>query len=302
MARNHHSVRAAIWIGLVCNILLTVLKMTVGALFHSPVLIADGVHNAGDILATLAALLSSMVSKKPADENHPYGHGKAEVIASGLIAVILALAALWIGYQSFAALFEPPLAAELSWLPLSAAVVSLLLKLALYLYTLRVGKAHKSKGALATAYDHLADVYASLAAVIGIGLGLFGVRYDIPWMLYADPAGGLIVSLLVLKLAYEMGREAVDILMEKGVAPEVIAGYERLIRELDGIRRIDRIRAREHGHYIIVDVRVGVPSHYTIQQGHDISREIKKRIMEHDPHVEEVLVHLNPWEEEESKR
>ncbi len=300
MAHKHKPALTAIWIGLICNIVLTLLKLVVGVLFNSPVLVADGIHNGGDIVATLAALVSSMVSKKPADDDHPYGHGKAEVVASALVAVILALAALWIGYHALTALFEPPRSE--SWLPLVAAVVSLILKQVLYVYTLRVGKTHKSKSALATAYDHLADVYASLAAVLGIGLALLGDRFDIPWAAYGDPVAGLIVSLLVLKLAYEMGREAVDILMEKGLNPEVIAGYERLIRELDGIRRIDRIRAREHGHYIIVDVRVGVPSHYTIQQGHDISRQIKKRIMEHDPHVEEVLVHLNPWEEDEEPK
>ena len=299
MARNHSPSVVAIWIGLVCNVLLAILKITVGLLFHSPVLVADGVNNAGDIVATLAALVSSLISKKPADADHPYGHGKAEVVAAGLVAVLLALAAFWIGYQSLTAFFEPPRHA--SWLPLIAAAVSLALKQALYVYTMRVGKKHRSKSAQATAYDHLADVYSSIAAVLGIGLALWGDRAGVAWASYADPAAGLIVTLLVFRLAYKLGREATDILMEKTVPPHVIEQYGRVISELDDIRRIDRIRAREHGHYIIVDVRVGIPSHYTIQQGHDISREIKKRIMDHDPHVGEVLVHLNPWEDGEEK-
>jgi len=297
MARAHSPSVTAIGIGLFCNVLLSVMKITVGLLFHSPVLVADGVNNAGDIVAALAALVSSRVSKKPADADHPYGHGKAEVVAAGLVAVLLALAALWIGYQSFAAFFEPP--AEAGWLPLAAAAVSLVLKQALYVYTMRVGKAHRSKSAQAAAYDHLADVYSSVAAVLGIGIALWGGRAGVAWASYADPAAGLIVTLLVFRLAYRLGREATDILMEKNVPPHVIEQYGRIISDLEDIRRIDRIRAREHGHYIIVDVRVGIPSHYTIQQGHDISRQIKKRIMDHDPHVGEVLVHLNPWEDGE---
>ncbi|WP_370639101.1 cation diffusion facilitator family transporter [Cohnella sp. REN36] len=298
MTSRQHAGLLAIWISLISNIVLTVLKIAVGLLFASPVLVADGVHNAGDIIATVAALTSSMVSKKPADEDHPYGHGKAEVVASALVAIILAAAALWIGYQSILALTEPP-QGEHSYLPLVAAVISLVWKQALYMYTIRVGRAAKSKSVLATAYDHLADVYASLAAVIGIGVGIVGHRLNWPWAGYGDPVAGIVVSLLVLKLAYEMGSDAVDILMERNVPAEKLGGYERLISSLDEIKRIDRVRAREHGHYIIVDVRVGVPSHYTIQQGHDIGREIKRRIMESDPDVVEVLVHLNPWNEGE---
>jgi cation diffusion facilitator family transporter len=299
MARKHSPSVVAIWIGLVSNIMLTVLKIIVGSLFQSPVLVADGIHNAGDVVATLAALASSQVSRKPADADHPYGHGKAEVVAAGLVAVVLALAALWIGYQSIVSFFAPP--HDASWLSLAAAAVSLVLKQALYVYTMRVGKAQRSKSAQATAYDHLADVYASLAAVVGIGLALWGDRAGVAWASYADPAAGLIVTLLVIRLAYKLGREATDILMEKTVPPHVIEQYGRVISELDDIRRIDRIRAREHGQYIIVDVRVGIPSHYTIQRGHDISRQIKKRIMDHDPHVGEVLVHLNPWEDDGDK-
>ncbi|MFC4303554.1 cation diffusion facilitator family transporter [Cohnella boryungensis] len=298
MANGHHSGIIAIWISLISNIILTVVKVAAGLLFSSPVLLADGVHNAGDILATIAALTSSMISNKPADRDHPYGHGKAEVVASAFVAVILALAALWIGGQAVQALFEPPGGGE-SWLALGAAVLSLLWKQALYVYTIRVGKAVNSKSVLATAYDHLADVYASLAAVIGIGIGLLGHRLDWEWAAYGDPIAGFIVSLLVLKLAYNIGREAVDILMEHTVSPEKLAHYENLLRTDMDVKRIDRVRAREHGHYIIVDIRVGIPNHYTIQQGHDISRKLKRLIMDYDPDVVEVMIHLNPWEADE---
>lgn len=300
MARGHHSGIAAIWISLISNVFLTVMKITAGLLLASPVLLADGVHNAGDIIATVAALTSSMISNKPADEDHPYGHGKAEVVASAFVAVILALAALWIAYQSIKAMFGPP--GGESWLALGAAALSLVWKQILYAYTIRIGKALNSKSVLATAYDHLADVYASLAAVIGIGLAMLGGRYGWGWAAYGDPIAGVIVSLLVLKLAYEMGREAVNVLMEHNVDSDRLARYEELLRIDENVKRIDRVRAREHGHYIIVDVRVGIPREYTIQQGHDISRQLKKRIMDHDPDVIEVMIHLNPWEDGEDAK
>lgn len=162
----------ALWISLISNVVLTVLKVVVGYLFNSQVLIADGIHNAGDVIATFAALTSSLVSKKPADKDHPYGHGKAEVIASAIVAIILILAALLMVYKSVEALFEP--AAEASIIALVAAFVSLIWKQGLYVYCIGLGKAQNSKSLIATANDHLADVYASIAAVVGIGATLIG--------------------------------------------------------------------------------------------------------------------------------
>jgi divalent metal cation (Fe/Co/Zn/Cd) transporter len=100
-----------------------------------------------------------------------------------------------------------------------------------------------------------------------------------------------------LKLAIHLAREALDILMEKAVSEEKLSGYAELVRKVAALKRIDRLRARELGHYIIVDVGVSIPAELTIQQGHDISREIKRAIMDNCSDVEEVLIHLNPWYE-----
>lgn len=288
----------AAWISLISNVILTVLKIVVGVLFNSQVLVADGVHNAGDVIASFASVSSMRISNQPADEDHPYGHGKAEVVASALVAMILAMASLLIAVKSVQTLMEP--AAEAHSIALIAAVISLIWKQGLYIYTIRLGKQYNSKGLLATAYDHLADVYASLAAVMGIGLVLIGQHYNIPWMVYGDPIAGIIVALLVMKLAYVMGRESVEVLMEKNVSAEKLDQYAKLVRSVENVKRIDRLRARDHGHYIIVDVRVGVPGELSVQEGHDISREIKKAIMDVHADVAEVLVHLNPWYQSEN--
>ncbi|MEI7026526.1 cation diffusion facilitator family transporter [Paenibacillus sp. y28] len=299
MVQHKSPTLLAIWISLISNLILTAAKIGIGLVFHSQVLLADGIHNAGDVIASFAALSSSMVSKKPADEDHPYGHGKAEVVASGIVAVILALAALLMVYKSIEALFMP--AVEASFIALAAALLSLLWKQGLYVYCIRLGKQHKSKSLIATAYDHLADVYASIAAVIGIGAALLGDRFDLPFAAYGDPAAGIIVSYFVMKLAYQMGREAVGILMEKNASPEMIARLEHIVRAHPDVKRIDRIRARELGHYLMVDVRVSLPHQLTIQEGHDASRQIKTAIQQEVEDVAEVLVHLNPWHAEDTQ-
>lgn len=287
------------WISLISNIVLTILKIVVGTIFHSPVLLADGYHNAGDVVASAAALTSMRISQRPADEDHPYGHGKAEVISSAIVAIILGLAAIYIAFESVSAFFKAP--EKASWIAFFTAVISLVWKQGLYMYTIRIGRRVNSKGLIATAYDHLADVYASLAAVIGIGLALAGDFYDIHFFSYGDPIAGIIVTILVFKLAYEMGREALDTLMEKSVSVERLDSFTALILTIPEVKRIDRLRAREHGHYVLVDLRVGVPGELTVQEGHDIIRKIKNTIMETHHDVDEVLIHLNPWYEMEGK-
>ncbi|QDH20442.1 cation diffusion facilitator family transporter [Saccharibacillus brassicae] len=283
----------AAWISLISNVLLTILKVAVGLLFNSPVLIADGVHNAGDVIASAAALGSMRISSRPPDEDHPYGHGKAEVIGASVVATILLLAAFYVGYHSIVALFEPMPEAHV--IALIAAVLSLIWKLVLYVYTIRIGRRANSKGLIATAQDHLADVYASGAAVIGIGLGLIGQMANMPILAYGDPIAGIIVAVLVLKLAADMARESIDILMEKAIGSHELAALEQIVRGIEEVKRIDRIRAREHGQYIIIDLRVGVDGQMTIQQGHDVIRKIKKAILSSHPNVSEVMIHLNPW-------
>ncbi len=287
----------AMWISLLSNVFLTGIKLLVGIVFGSQVLIADGIHSAGDIIATATAYSSMRLSGKPPDEDHPYGHGKAEVLGAGVVAFILVIAAVYIGYHAILALFHPP--GETHLIALGAAVVSLVVKQLLYMYTKRLSLQTNSKAMMATAYDHLADVYASIAASAGIALGWIGERLDIHILSYGDPVAGVIVSILVLKLGFNMARETVDVLMDKSLSPDKIEDILEHLREVPEVKRIDRLRAREHGHYVLVDARLAVLGTLTIQEGHDIIRKIKQKVQQAHPEVDEVLVHLNPWYENE---
>lgn len=296
MNANQKTSLLAAWISVISNIFLTLIKIIVGLLFKSQVLLADGIHNAADVVASVASLGSMKISNQPADEDHPYGHGKAEVISSRIVAVILILAALFMVYESIKSLFEP--ATEPHIIAFIAAIISLIWKQILYVYTIRIGRKTSSKGLIATAYDHLADVYASIAAVIGIGIALINNIYSIPYAAYGDPLAGIIVSFFVLKLAISMGKAAIYILMEGGIPTEKCSEYKRVIQAHPFVKRIDRMRARDHGHYVLIDIRISVPAHLSIQQGHDIYRDIKTTIINQNPEIYEVLIHLNPWYEE----
>ncbi|HET6872019.1 MAG TPA: cation diffusion facilitator family transporter [Sporolactobacillaceae bacterium] len=299
MSQSKRSHFIAAWIGLFSNFILTALKVIVGATFNSTALLADGIHNGGDVIASIATLGSMKVSSQPADPEHPYGHGKAEDIATVVVAFILAFAGVYLIYESASALFLNPHKATL-W-TLGAALISLIWKQALYIYTIRAGKRNRSKSLMATAYDHLADVWASLAALIGIGIAYLGDFLSVPFAKYGDPVAGILVSFFILKVAYEMGNKAIQVLMESSVPEEVKMAYREIITSLPQVKRIDRLRAREHGNYILIDVRISIPGELTIKEGHDITRYIRDKIIETHPNVVEVLIHLNPWFPEEFK-
>jgi cation diffusion facilitator family transporter len=207
----------------------------------------------------------------------------------------MALAAIYVTYESIVALFHPT--KEASVIALIAAIVSLVWKAGLYRYCVNLAKKVNSAALMATANDHLADVYASIAAAVGIGAGLIGAYTGVAWLGYGDPIAGLIVGYFILKLAFHMAREAIDVLMDKTVPIEMLAAYEDLVRGVSQVRRIDRIRARAFGQYVLIDVRVGVEGNMTVQEAHDVSREIKECIMAQHRDVSEVLIHMNPWYE-----
>ncbi|WEG12804.1 cation diffusion facilitator family transporter [Pullulanibacillus sp. KACC 23026] len=299
MAKQAPSTWLTAWIGLISNFILTALKIIVGVLFNSTALLADGIHNGGDVIASIATLGSMKVASLPADKDHPYGHGKAEDIGTVVVAIVLGFAGVYLIYESVHALFLAPHQATI-W-SLGAALVSLIWKQILYSYTISVGRKMRSKSLMATAYDHLADVWASLAAVVGIGVAWIGQLFSIPFTEYGDPFAGIVVSLLILKVAFEMGNKAIQVLMESSVSDEVKQGYQTIICSLPQVKRIDRLRAREHGNYILIDIRISIPGTLTIQEGHDITRYIRDTIMETYPDVEEVLIHLNPWYAEDQQ-
>ena len=281
------------WISIWSNVILTVGKIVIGIIASSDALFADGIHSAADVFAAVIVLLVLKVSNKPADLEHPYGHGKAEVIVSGVIGILLFLVSVYIVYEGVAGFFHP--VESPSMIAFWIALFSYISKECLFRYSMNVGKRVNSKAIEAVAYDHQADIVASLAAAIGIFVSYLGDKLGIGILLYGDKVASIFVAYLIFKISKEMLVEAFHILIERNVHPEMIEQFEAVILSFEEVRRIDRIRAREHGHYIIMDIRISIDQDKTIKEGHDLSREIKYSLKEKFENVEEVLIHLNPY-------
>lgn len=293
MGKREAIAKKVAWISLWSNIVLTLGKMLIGWTANSDAVFADGIHSAADVFASVIVLLVLKISNKPADKEHPYGHGKAEIIVSGIIGILLTLVSIYIVFESITGFFHPIEAPNI--LALWIALLSYGLKEYLYRYSLRIAKQQKSKAIEAIALDHKADIVASIAAAVGVLLSIIGDHFHIFYLMYADKVASLFVAYLIFKIAKEMLTEAFDILLERSVDTETINAYISIISEFQEVKRIDKIRARELGHYIIVDLRISVDHTKTIKEGHDLSREIKYALMKKFDNVQEVLIHLNPY-------
>lgn len=281
------------WISVISNIILTVGKLFIGWYGNSDAVFADGIHSAADVFASVIVLLVIKIANKPADNEHPYGHGKAEVIVSGIVGILLFLVSIYVVYEGISGFFhevETP-----SFLAMWVAIFSYITKIILYRSSLKVAKEHNSKAIEAIAFDHKADIVASIAAAIGVLLSIIGERFDIFFLLYGDKAASIFVAYLIFKISKEMLTEAFDILLERNIDAATLQEYINVVKEFQEVKRIDRIRAREHGHYVLVDLRISIDYFKTIKEGHDLAKLIKGRLMEKYDNIEEVLIHLNPY-------
>lgn len=293
MGNRESLAKKVAWISVISNILLTIGKLTVGYFGKSDAVFADGIHSAADVFASVIVLLVIKLANKPADQEHPYGHGKAEVIVSGIVGILLFFVSIYIVYEAIAGFFHPISTPNI--MAMWVAIISYGTKEILYRYSLKIGKQYSSKAIEAIALDHKADIVASVAAAIGVILSIIGDKFNLPLLLYGDKVASIVVAYLIFKIAKEMLKEAFDILLERNIESDILNEYVSLISSFSDVKRIDRIRAREHGHYVIVDLRVSINHDKTIKEGHDLSREIKKVLMNKHDNIEEVLIHLNPY-------
>jgi cation diffusion facilitator family transporter len=280
-------------ISVVYNILLTVGKLIVGWYGNSDAVFADGIHSGADVFASVIVLLVIKIANKPADQEHPYGHGKAEVIVSGIVGIVLLIVSFYVVYEAIMGLFHPISTPNI--LAMWVAIISYGAKEVLYRYTYKIAQEQNSKAIEAVALDHKADIVASVAAALGVVLSIIGDKFNIHLFLYGDKIASIVVALLIFNISRKMLKEAFDILLERNIDTDIPNEYRSIISSFPEVKRIDRIRAREHGYYVLVDLRISIDHERTIKEGHDLSREIKRALMNRYDNIEEVLIHLNPY-------
>ena len=273
-------------IGLWVNILLTAVKFAAGILGHSKAMVADSLHSASDVLATGVVFVGLRLSRKPADDKHPYGHGNADTIASFLVALILLLTGLYLGYSAVHVLIHRHLLKPGS-IALYAAVASIVVKESLFHYTIRVGRRENSQAIIANAWDHRADAYSSVAALIGI----FAARRGI---VILDPIAGFVIAIMIFRIALHLIHSSVDIIMDESPDAATIQEISEIVSRVDGVAKVRDVRVHQRGPDRTVDTRIEVDGHITVNDGHVIASEVEAALTESGLRIVDAMVHVDP--------
>ena len=284
-------VQRVTWAGLVTNVLLAVLKLVGGILGSSQAIIADAVHTLSDSSTDVAILIGVRYWSMPPDEEHPHGHRRIETMVTSVIALALVLVGAGLLYTALTTLRDPD-ANPPGWIAFAAAVVSIATKEALYHWTAAVGKRLRSSALTANAWHHRSDALSSVPAALAVG----GAALSPNWA-FLDHVGAVVVSLFILQAAWSIGRPALGQLIDTGAPEEDREKIKQIALAADGVKHVHALRTRYVGHGLQVDLHIQVDGTMSVRAGHDISRRVKRQLLDEGPDILDVVVHLEPVEE-----
>jgi cation diffusion facilitator family transporter len=275
-------------LGLAVNSVLTAAKFTAGILGHSHALVADAVESLADIFSSLAVWRALVVAAEPPDEDHPYGHGKAEPLAAAIVSTMLLLAAGWIVFNSVAAIREPH--STPAPFTLLVLVVVVVIKEGLFRFVRHEGMSLESSAVQTDAWHHRSDAISSLAAFIGISIAVVGGKAYAA----ADDVAAMAAALVIAWNGWRLLRPAVNELMDRLPSRDIVERIRKISEEVAGVDRVEKCFVRKMGHQYYADMHIEVDPLMTVQRSHEIAHDVKDRIRSRLPGVHDVLIHIEP--------
>lgn len=276
--------------GFLVNAALMLIKLAAGYWGQSDAVFADGIESASDFIAICSTMLALRWGRQPFDEQHPYGHGRAESLAALLISLVICSTGIWILADSVMSVINQDFKSP-GWLAISATVVTIVIKNLLYSYSKAVGEQLESPSLLAIAQDHRKDALTSVATLVGVSGAYMG------WNVM-DPLAAGLTSVFILYVGWSTFRSAVHDLMDGSVKGEYIREITALAEGVKYVDHVHQIRARRSGQYIIIDLKLEMNPEMTVKQSHDVAKEVKRLIFEQFSNVGDVMIHINPHNEE----
>ncbi|GAA4848037.1 cation diffusion facilitator family transporter [Algivirga pacifica] len=270
------------------NTLIALVKGTAGVFGNSYALIADAIESTTDVFSSLMLLIGLRYSTKPADDNHPYGHGKIEPLMTFMIVILLVISATVIAVKSIDNIQTPHKAPAPFTLIVLAVIV--IVKEVFYRLISRKSNETQSSSLKAEAWHHRSDAITSLAAFIGIGIAvLMGEGYEA-----ADDWAALLASGIILFNAFLLLRPALGEIMDEHVHEELIEEVRIIASKVEGVQDTEKCYARKNGMLYHVDLHLIVKGSITVRHGHEIAHEVKDKVMGQLPEISDVLIHIEP--------
>jgi cation diffusion facilitator family transporter len=277
-------------IGMATNVALAGVKIGAGVFGNSYALIADGIESTADIFSSFVVWSGLRISDLPPDENHPYGHGKAESIAGIIVSLMLLAAAVLIAIQSIREIVTPHHAPGWFTLPVLAGVI--VTKEFLFRLVFKAADSLESTSLKGDAWHHRSDALTSAAAFIGISIALIGGKgYE-----SADDWGALAACGVIAFNGLRILKPSLDEIMDASVPGEAKTQIEEMASGVPGVVRVEKCRVRKSGLGLYVDIHVHVLENLTVRQGHEIAHEVVRSLKSSRLRVKDVVVHVEPAE------
>jgi len=282
--------KVTVW-GLAANLALAAIKFVFGILGNSQALVADGVHSLSDSTTDIAVIVGARFWTQPADEEHPYGHGRIETMITFFIGVVLGTVGLLIAYRAIQTIGMDHRSAP-GWIVFAAACISMVSKELMYRWTVLVGKRIKSSALMANAWHHRSDGLSSLPVAIAV----IGTKIQPEWA-FLDHIGAIIVAVLIIQAAWKISWPTLKQLADTAASEEERRKLIALARVVDGVKDVHALRTRHIGPGLQVDLHVLVDPNLSVSRGHNIAGIVKRKLLDDGPDVVNVLVHIEPYED-----
>lgn len=281
------------FIGSITNLTLLIFKFIAGIIGHSSAMIADAVHSLSDFVTDIVVIIFIKISNKPQDEDHNYGHGKYETLATAIIGIALSVVGTGIAIDATKEIIEYLNGKELeapSLLALAAALISIISKELLYQYTLLQGKRFSSKAVIANAWHHRSDALSSIGTFIGIGGAIFlGSKWRV-----LDPIAALIVSILIIKVSINLIKPCIDELMEKSLPKQQEEKIINIILSFPQVSSPHHLRTRHIGNNIAIETHIRMDGEMSLKEAHDITKAIEAALRKEFGEKAHIGIHMEP--------
>ncbi|MBB6443451.1 cation diffusion facilitator family transporter [Bacillus benzoevorans] len=276
------------WLSIFAYIFLAIVKLVIGHFGQSEGLMADGLNNTTDVVSSIAILIGLRISQKPPDENHSYGHYRAESIASLIAAFIMLTVGIQViidGVESFFSNQTETPDMLTAWTALTCAMIMYFV----YLYNLKLGRIINSPSIKAAAYDNRSDAFVSIGAFIGI----IGTQFGFPFL---DTIAAIIVGVIICKTAWDIFRDNAHTLTD-GIDTALLSGIEQTIIEAPGVLKVSTVKARTQGNQILVEATISVDPDLNVVESHEITENIEEQL-DKKHRVSIVMIHIEPYQTE----
>ncbi|MEE1128599.1 MAG: cation diffusion facilitator family transporter [Methanobrevibacter sp.] len=284
--RSKAGTKAAI-VAITANCFLTIFNVTIGITSGSYALVSEGAHTLSDIVTSVIAYIGFRIGQKPADAEHPIGHGRAEAIGGLLIVLFLALVAYEIMGGAIERLLNPSLITVPETLAAIMAVFGIIVNLSVSEYIINIGKSIRSPAIIADGKHQKTDIFSSVAVLLSVIVSNMG--YPI-----LDPIIGLIIGILILKTAYEVGKENIDNIMGKVPSKEFINKIKQVADSTPHAQEAHNIKVDYLGSYAVVSLHIKVDGNISVNESHKIVHAVENNLLKEIPEIKYTMVHACP--------